>query len=414
MPLLGSYRVLDLTDEKGYVCGKILGHLGADVIKIEKPGGDTSRNQGPFYKNILHPERSLYWYSLNTNKRSITLDIETTDGREIFKRLVVAADFVLESYPPGYLDQLGLGYDKLSKINPRVIMCSITSFGESGPYRDYKASDIVLLAMGGFIYLCGDPDRPPVRVGVPQAYFVAGLQAAEAVLIAHCHRQATGEGQRVEVSTQECIASIMAPPRQFWDLNKIITQRHGKARPYGDRTIQIVYPCKDGYITLMGVLAREWKSMLEWLESEGMVQDLKEEKWKDFARDRAVSGVGPRPDQAVLDHLDKVLTDFFLQHTKAELLEEAQKRRIMLFPVNSFEDLLRCPQLKSRRFFIEVEYPGLGASINHTGCPWSRSNEEAEVIRRAPFCGEHNQDIYIKEIGFSKEQLTALKSAGVI
>lgn len=147
--MLSPYRVLDLTDEKGLLCGKLLGDLGADVIKIEPPGGDTSRNVGPFYKDIPDPERSLFWFAFNTSKRGITLDIETADGQDVFKRLVTSADFVIESFPPGHMDRLGLGYPALNEINPGVIMVSISPFGQTGPYKDYKSPDIVACAMGG-------------------------------------------------------------------------------------------------------------------------------------------------------------------------------------------------------------------------------------------------------------------------
>ena len=149
--MLAPYRVLDLTDDKGFYCGQLLGSLGADVIKIERPGGDPARNIGPFFHDIPDPEKSLFWLALNSNKRGITLNIEAANGKEIFKRLVKTADVVVESSAPGYMDKLGLGYSELEKINPGVVMTSITPFGQTGPYRDYKASDLVCWAMGGLL-----------------------------------------------------------------------------------------------------------------------------------------------------------------------------------------------------------------------------------------------------------------------
>ena len=159
--MLDQYRILDLTDEKGLLCAKLLGDLGADVIKIERPGGDPARNVGPFYHDEPDPEKSLFWFAFNTSKRGIILDIETAEGQGAFKRLVASADFVIESFPPGYMDKLGLGYLALEKINPGIILVSITPFGQTGPYRDYKTSDIVAWAMGGQMYSWGDADRPP-------------------------------------------------------------------------------------------------------------------------------------------------------------------------------------------------------------------------------------------------------------
>ena len=165
--LLGCYRALDLTDEKGFLCGRLLGDMGVDVIKVEQPGGDPARNIGPFYHNIPHAEKSLNWFVFNANKRGITLNLETADGQDIFKRLVGTTDFVIESFPPGYMDGLGLSYTALSEINPGVIIASITPFGQDGPYKDYKTSDLVSMAMSGLVYNSGDPDRPPVSCTVP-------------------------------------------------------------------------------------------------------------------------------------------------------------------------------------------------------------------------------------------------------
>ena len=164
--MLSPYRVLDLANEKGYYCSKLLADLGADVVKIERPGGDLSRNSGPFYHDIPDPEKSLNWFVFNRGKRGITLNIETADGQDIFKRLVKGADFVIESFAPGYVDRLGLGYLALSQVNPRIIITSITPFGQTGPYKDYKAPEIVNMAMNGILFMCGDPDRPPVQIGV--------------------------------------------------------------------------------------------------------------------------------------------------------------------------------------------------------------------------------------------------------
>ncbi|MFC2010644.1 CaiB/BaiF CoA transferase family protein [Chloroflexota bacterium] len=205
--MLSPYRALDLTDEKGLLCGKILADLGADVIKIERPGGDPARNIGPFYHDEPDPEKSLYWFAYNTSKRGITLDIETTDGKEIFKQLVKSADFIIESFPPGYLDSIGLGYSALEKIKPDIILISITPFGQTGPYKDYKTSDIVAWAMGGEMAPFGDPDRPPIRISHhSQAYLHAGTDAATGALAALYHRWTTGEGQQVDVSVHESVA----------------------------------------------------------------------------------------------------------------------------------------------------------------------------------------------------------------
>ena len=229
--MLSPYRILDLTNEQGYMCGKLLGGLGADVIKIEKPGGDSGRNIGPFFHDIPDPEKSLYWFAFNTDKRGITLDIETTDGQEILKRLIRNADIVIESFPPGYMDKLGLGYSVLSRINRRIIMTSITGFGQTGPHKDYKAPDIVVWALSGNAYLFGDPDRAPLRPTFPNfSYIVAGvLQATIGTLIALYHREIIGEGQHVDASAQlSLIWPFNAEPPGLWREDGTIVKRQGR------------------------------------------------------------------------------------------------------------------------------------------------------------------------------------------
>ena len=225
--LLSGYRVLDLTDDKGFLCSRILADMGANVIKIEPPGGDPSRNIGPFYHDEPDPEKSLYWFAYNANKRGITLDIKTSDGRQVFTRLVETADFVIESFPPGFMDSLDLAYSSLSQVKPGIIMVSITPFGQTGPYRDYKTSDIVSMAMGGLAYMMGEPDRPPLRVSFPQAFLHASAEAAVGAMIALYHRELDGEGQWVDVSIQASLPVVTVNVIPFWELNQVILKRAG-------------------------------------------------------------------------------------------------------------------------------------------------------------------------------------------
>ena len=190
--VMSGFRALDLTDAKGFLCGKILADLGVDMIKIEKPGGDPSRNKPPFYHDIPDPEKSLYWFAYNTNKRGITLDLECDEGQNMFKKLAEKADFVIESFPPGYLAKLGLDYKRLAEINPGIIMTSITDFGQTGPYSNYKGSDLVVQALGLMLSQIGDPDRAPLRISVPQTYMFACAEAAEGTMMAHYYRGSDG------------------------------------------------------------------------------------------------------------------------------------------------------------------------------------------------------------------------------
>jgi len=201
--MLNCYRILDLTNEKGFFCGKLLGDIGADVIKIEKPGGDKSRNLGPFYHDEVDSEKSLYWFAFNANKRGITLDIETADGREIFKRMAQKADAVIESFQPGYLDGIGLGYDALKEINPGLVFTSVSAFGQEGPYKDYKAGDMVVRALGGLLYTVGEPDRPPLTTSYFHSFLVGAAHAAIGTMVDLYYRAFSGKGQSVEAPTQQ-------------------------------------------------------------------------------------------------------------------------------------------------------------------------------------------------------------------
>ena len=249
--LLSPYRVLDLTGQGGLLCGKILADLGADVIQVEPPGGSAARNIGPFYQDDVHPEKSLFWWSYSANKRSVTLNLETADGRDLLKRLVKSAHFLIESFPPGYMDSLSLGYTGLEAINPELVMVSITPFGSDGPYAHWKAPDIVGMALGGFMYLTGDSDRPPLRVSIPHFHLHGAAAGAAGAMIAHTHRAITGEGQHVDVSCQQAVAKTLAHAPQSWDLEGVILKRMGVFRQTsGDSIIRTCWPCKDGYINL--------------------------------------------------------------------------------------------------------------------------------------------------------------------
>ena len=416
--LLGGYRALDLTDENGYLCGKILGDLGADVIKIEKPGGDAGRNHGPFYKDIIHLEKSLFWMYFNASKRGITLNIETADGQDIFKKLVKNVDFVLESFPPGYMDTIGLGYAVLSEINPRIILTSITSFGQTGPYKDFQTSDMVIWALGGLMYLTGDPDLAPVRISIPQAHCFGGLQGAVGSLMAHYYRETTGEGQHVDVSTQEAVALTPFFAVETWELQKQNLFRTGgymltpRPEPLGVLRHRTIWPCTDGYVCLMlvgGGHEGNVKSSTELTKaavSEGVALELKDYDW----RTMDVSTIS----QEERTRIEETLMPFLLSKTKQELYEMATEKGILLMPVNNIADMLKSPQLASRQFWVEVEHPELNCNIIYPGAPCKLSDGTWQIQRRAPLIGEHNEEIYIKETGFSKEKLAILKETKVI
>jgi len=411
--MLSGLRVLDLADEKGFLCGRMLGDLGADVIKVEKPGGDPSRHIGPFYHDIPDPEKSLYWFVFNSNKRGITLNIETAGGQEIFKRLVEKADFVIESFPPGYMKKLGLDYPALSQINRKIVVTSITPFGQTGPYRDYKSSDIVSMAMGGLMYLTGEPDRAPLRINVPQSYLHAGGDAAVGSMIAYYHRQQSGEGQHVDVSMQESLIWTTASAVPFFELHGTIIKRTGALRAghYENAMERQLWPCKDGFVIFNivgGVFgAKINRALTEWIDSEGLADDfIKGTDWQKF--DMATVT------QDTIERVEKPIGRFFLNHTKAEIYEGAMGRGIGVCPVSTIEDLLQNPQLMAREFWVEVAHPELGENITYPGASAITPVAPFKIRRRAPLIGEHNQEVYGGDLGLTETELNNLKQSKVI
>lgn len=406
--MLSPYRVLDLTDEKGYLCGRLLGDLGADVIKIERPGGDPDRNQGPFYHDEADPEKSLFWFAYNANKRGITLDIEQAEGQDILKKLVAGTDFLIESFPPGYMDRLGLGYSSLEKLNPGLIMVSITPFGQTGPYKDYKGPDIVVWAMGGRMYSIGEEGRPPTRISHhSQAYLQGGLEAAAGAMLAFYHRQMTGEGQHVDTSIQ---AAAAQPGNMGWDLRNVVAPRGATAR--SRLRITRVWPCKDGKVSWMyqggqRAAERTTRPFMKWMESEGMLNDfLKDFDWEEFDMSKTT--------QETIDLIEEPIGRFFQSFTKEELLEGAVMNRIMFYPTFNTADILKSPQLDARDFWEEVEHPELNTTITYPGAFVKLSDNPITISKRPPLIGEHNEDVYQKELGISNEALNQLQKDKVI
>jgi benzylsuccinate CoA-transferase BbsE subunit len=410
-PML-PYRVIDLCDKKGIFCGRVLGDLGCDVIHVEKPGGDPILNLGPFDHDSLDPQKSLFWVAYNTNKRSITLDIEKPDGKEIFKRLVEKADVVLESFSPEYMAVLGLRYEELSKVNPNLVMTSITPFGQSGPYRDFKASDLTLWCLGGMAYVSGDPDRAPVQVSSPQAYLHGGAAAAAATLIALYYREMTGEGQWIDVSIQEAVVHTLMNVVQFWDLCGIVLKRSGAFRT-GLSTAanqRLIWRCQDGYVnfpiyaTAGG--AQSNAKLVRWMESEGIRDEyLSSIQWEEFDLSSA--------SQDQFDRVEGSIGRFFNSHTMDELYQGAMERGIMLYPVYGAKEIREDPQLMARGFWNNLDHPELGEVSFFPGSPFVFLGER-QNIHRAPLIGEHNRDIYCAELGISEEDFVTLKEAGVI
>lgn len=408
---LAPYRVLDLTDERGLLCGKILADLGADVIQVEPPGGSSARRVGPFYQDDPAPDRSLHWWAYASNKRGITLGLEHPDARAILERLVASADFLIESFDPGWLDSLGLGYSRLSEINPRLVMVSITPFGQEGPYADWGATDIIGMALGGFMHLTGDPDRAPLRPSFPHFYLHGSAAGATGAMLAHTHRALTGEGQHVDVSCQQAVARTLAHAPQIWDIEGAVLQRMGVYRQTsGENRVRINWPCADGYVNYMlqgGGVAPSTRNLFQWMEEDGFdVTELQAFEWESMGYGR----ITPE----VMDTVVGPMADFFQRHTREELTLGSVERRILLFPVATPSDLRRHPQLEARGYFTAIEHPDLGTSIDYPGA-FIKGGDGSAVVglrRRAPLVGEHNMEIYCDQLGLAAEELESLRRSG--
>lgn len=395
---LSDLRVLDLTDLKGALCAKLLGDMGAEVIKIEPPGGDPMRSIGPFLDNKPHRDRSLLFWFYNTSKRGITLDLHKTAGQTIFKQLVATVDVVIESFASGTLANLGLGYEDLKRVNPQLVLTSISPFGQTGPYRDFYSSDTVAEALGGMIYTNGAADEPPLRALGLQAYHSASFFAAIGTMSALWTRDTIGEGQWVDVSIQEATAAAVEHVAPFYHQGAGVQTRQGSL--HWSRYFRVAR-CRDGYV--MHCTLGDWTSLVEWVKGDGKARDLGEPQWEDqmYRREHA-------------EHLFEVLDEWATDYSVAELMEGAQLRRIPYAMVRPVEALVDDPQLNARGFFSPVPHPELGQTFRYPGGPFFFTITPWRISRRPPLLGEHNDEVYKGELGLSEAQLAELADTKVI
>ncbi len=399
---LAGRRVLELADEKGVYCGKLLADMGADVIKIERPGGDATRDIPPFWGDQRHPERSLFFLYTNTSKRGVTLDVSSVEGQGLFRRLAKTADMVLETFPPGFLEGLGLGYRDLREVNPRLVFTSITDFGQTGPYRSFKSSDIVASALGGWMYVTGEEEDPPVKLAGSQAYMMASTYAAVSSMIALYHGAISGEGQHVDISVEEAAVSVshICGVGKWLD-DGIIPRRRGTGLfasvPSG------AYPCTDGMVYLMINRPLHWQALARWINEVTGNQEVLDPMFEGPSSTR----------QPYRELLDIFISDLTSQFTVDEIYHEGQRRHIAFTPVNTAAAVARDGHLAARNYFVDLEHPGVGtvaypgAAYRHSATPW-------RIARPAPGVGEHNQELYAEELGVTAEQLRVLEEAGVI
>ena len=385
--MLAAYRVLDLSDETGQSCGKLLADLGADVIKIEPPGGDPARRRPPFVDDEPGPDRGLYWLACNANKRSLEADLQTEAGRARFRRLAATADVVVESFAPGRMAGWGLDFPRLAAINPGLVLVSISPFGQHGPHRDYRGPDIVTWAMSGFMSICGEPDGPPAHISDnAQSHFAAGSDAAVGALLALAQRRRSGRGQHVDVSIQESVIRSSFQIAARWDMT-------GRNLPRSERPSQTPMPwtwrCRDGYVVWLQAVGPHSTTraggFFAWLRDAGEGADLLALDWEamvPYQEPPADWGPVVAATQAV-----------FAKYTKAELYEAAIRYGFALFPVATVADTMANAQLEARGFWHDVPHPALGRAIRMPG-PFARATRTPPRLRRpAPRLGEHTAEI---------------------
>ncbi len=393
---LDDVKVLDLSQGlAGPICAKILADFGADVIKVEPPAGDAARSMAPHFGNDAHPEKSLVFLLANLNKRGVTLNLDDPDGRALLRQLVRTADIVVESFEPGYLAALGLDYAALAQENPRLIMISITPFGQSGPYRAYQSEEIVTYALSGIMSISGMAQREPLKHGGMQSQYEGGLSGAVGVLAALHARDVLGEGQHVDVSLQDVVAStlVVHQPMYGW-VGAVAGRRRSSGSSYGQ-----VQRCKDGYFIWQTGGGAEWSEIVEFFGAEA----LKEERFTTVAG-RALHG----------EDLDRLVIESTKERTMQELFITASEKYHMLFGVvQEPEDLARCPHLEARDFFQEVDHPVIGR-IRVPFRLWSMPDAPAVYRSPAPLLGQHNSVVFGDLLGLDASRMAALAAQGVI
>ena len=408
----GGLRALELSDEKGQWCGKLMGDLGADVIKIEPPGGESSRTVGPFYQDIPNRERSLYFWHYNTSKRGITLDLETEDGRRLFRQLAEGADVILETFRPGYMESLGLGYEELKEGNPGLIMCSLTPFGQTGPWKDYLTSDLLHLAAGGQMGCCGYteedvPNAPPIAGGGGQAWHMGSHYAYIAIIAALMHRTNTGRGQYIDASVHESCALTTEAHVNTWIYRRQVVQRQTGRHAGAVRSDPSQVLCKDGKYLNGGignrVTAARLPALVEWMNEYGLAEDLGDEKYLEpavFTQNRP--------------YINQVVGRFLANVTRDEAYHGLQKRGINCGAIRSPDEVMEDPHLEDRGFWAEVEQPEVGRTFRHPGPAGIFNGSPWRISRRAPLIGEHNEEVLCGELGLSRAELAVLAEGGVV
>ena len=402
---LEGVKVVDLSHHiAGPYCTKLLADYGAEVVKIERPdGGDPARRMSPFFHDDPHPEKSGLFLHLNTNKKSITLNLKTELGKKIIKDLVRDADIVVENFHPRVMPSLGLDYPVLEQINPRLVMTSISNFGHTGPYRDYKMSEIVAYAMGGVMHVTGMPEREPIKLALTVEQIFTGNVAAAATMGAFVGVQVHGIGQQLDLSMMEiqtgnqdrAIASLFTYQYSGESTFKRSRETWRTILPSG------VYPTSDGYVQMSGGQASWWERVCRMIDRLDLIGDPHFTAPENFYGNADVKA-----------EVDGLMYEWLFQHTKQEVMERAQEFGYLTGAINTMEDVFNDPHLAARGFFVEVDHPYTGP-LKYPGANFKMSETEWKA-GRAPLLGEHNREVYCDRLGYSAEELVRMREQGVI
>ncbi|MEE8470466.1 MAG: CoA transferase [Dehalococcoidia bacterium] len=381
-------------------CAKLMADLGAEVIKVEAPnGGDESRNHGPFPGDVPHPERSGLFLYLNTNKLGITLNVKTPTGRKILKELLKEADVFVENNPRRDMADLELDYPALKEVNPRLIVTSITPYGQTGAYRDYKGYALNTAAIGGQSMRTGESNREPLAPVLSQSHYQSGSMAATATFGALFARRSGGLGQLVDISESDVWATIHLGHGVHLGVFE-----GRRAIRSGHRTIS-VYPwailhCKDGYMCLIAIQGYQWKRFLEAMGTPEWMEDPR-------FRDRILMS------WQYADEVDALVEVWLIEHTKEEIFEICRERRITFAPVRNIDEVANDPHFEARGFFVEIDRPFTGV-LKYPGAPYQLSETPWQLKRPAPLFGEHNKEVYCGRLGYSEDDLVKMREGGII
>ncbi len=390
--MLSPYRVLDLSDERGIFCSFVLGELGADVVCVEPPAGSQARRQGPFAGDVRDPECSLFWWAYSRNKRSVVLEPESMDDRDALLRLVASADVLVESRKPGEMEKLGLGFEELSRLNPALVYVSVTPFGQSGPKAGWAASDLTVFAASGALWLMGDADRPPVRISVPQSFLHAGAEAAAATLVALHERRRSGRGQHVDVSAQQAVTLATQSDIVAAAVNSAGASRGGGW--VGDLELRSLYPARDGHVSITHLFGRAFgpataRLMRVVCEDGFCDEELRDKDWI------AIVSLIAEGVESVDTHnrAKAVIAAWTASKTKAELLEIAMQRKILVAPASRIRDVVVSEQLAERGYFQSLERPDGGGVTRQLGTFVRSADSTPRPAPRAPRVGQHSAEL---------------------